>query len=160
PYRVSVANPTDTDSVNNVEGVYVSSPVAGRWTIRVRGADVPGRPGFCEAPCSQGYALVASGRWAGGASAAHALTSAYNVSGGCDDDPFLDNGERVTLNVTVKNYGVEEAWVRLTPAVAADSDLPESAVVLPASAIEVGVIPAGGSAAVSFPVRFLHQPSS
>ena len=47
------------DNLNNVEEVFVISPVAGTWTLRVKAVAVPGTP---SEPSSvrQGYALVAT----------------------------------------------------------------------------------------------------
>jgi hypothetical protein len=47
------------DLLNTVEVVFLTSPVAGNWTLRVRAASVPGTP--AEPPSGrQGYALVAT----------------------------------------------------------------------------------------------------
>lgn len=37
----SVANPTEGDRINNVEGVLLDTPMAGEWTVRVVGHNVP-----------------------------------------------------------------------------------------------------------------------
>lgn len=55
--KISAANPPGRDSLNNVEGVRIPSPQAGRWTATVRAVDVPGFSGVL----TQGYALVATG---------------------------------------------------------------------------------------------------
>lgn len=56
PWVLDPANPsnnatTGTDSINNVEQVYVTSPTSGTWTVRVAGTSVPQGP--------QQYSLVA-----------------------------------------------------------------------------------------------------
>ncbi|MBW2702758.1 MAG: S8 family serine peptidase [Deltaproteobacteria bacterium] len=48
-----------TDSINNVEGLIIRSPQAGRYKVRVKAKNVPGVAGL-EGSTSQGYALVAS----------------------------------------------------------------------------------------------------
>lgn len=50
PYRYATRG---TDSINNVEQVYVTNPVAGTWTVRVMGTHVPQGP--------QQYSLVTEG---------------------------------------------------------------------------------------------------
>ena len=47
------------DRLNNLESVRLADPATGRWTVRVKGADVPLGP--------QGFGLVAGGRLAGDA---------------------------------------------------------------------------------------------
>src|SRR5262245_28091006 len=54
----SLANGT-ADIRNTVEVVFQTSPVAGTWTVRVRGASVPGTPARSGSTC-QGYGLVAA----------------------------------------------------------------------------------------------------
>src|SRR6185295_4235479 len=44
---------------NNVEEVFLKTPAAGTWTLRVRGAAVPGTPSEPDST-RQGYALVAT----------------------------------------------------------------------------------------------------
>ncbi|HID63149.1 MAG TPA: hypothetical protein EYP49_10475, partial [Anaerolineae bacterium] len=56
PWVLDPANPSGnatagTDSINNVEQVYVAGPTSGTWTVRVTGSNVPQGP--------QQYSLVA-----------------------------------------------------------------------------------------------------
>lgn len=58
PWVLDPTNPsnsaiTGTDSLNNVEQVYVTSPISGTWTVRVAGTNVPQGP--------QQYSLVTEG---------------------------------------------------------------------------------------------------
>jgi uncharacterized protein (TIGR03437 family) len=68
------ANGAAFDSRNPVEAVYIASPVAGTYTVRVIGANVPGngsrqilaQPGNQPIDSNrQGYALIASGNFGG-----------------------------------------------------------------------------------------------
>lgn len=47
------------DTLNNVEGVYITNPQTGIWTIRVKGTSIPGT-GVAPGSDKQGYALVAT----------------------------------------------------------------------------------------------------
>ena len=155
---------TTPDNVNNVEGIYLPEPAPGIWTVMVDGANVPGRAGTCDAPCSQGYALVASGRFfpdVSESSDGYLLATEYGISGGCDGDAFLDNGERATLQVRLKNFGSSAASIAVvSPLVASDSTLPASHVSISPSSRIIGNIPAGSETAVSFQVRFLKHPDN
>ena len=55
--KESLPDAAGKDSVNNVEGVLLRSPAAGLYTVRVRGADIPGG----AETLTQGAALVATG---------------------------------------------------------------------------------------------------
>ncbi len=58
PSSFSIPNPSTTDDRNNVEEVWVSSPVEGDWTIAVSGVNIPeGDPNSGRQP----FAVVASG---------------------------------------------------------------------------------------------------
>lgn len=155
---------TTPDNLNNVEGIYLPEPVPGSWTVEVDGANVPGRSGACNAPCSQGYALVASGRFFDNvleAGDGYLLATEYGISGGCDGDTFLDNGERATLQIRVKNFGSSTAtFATVSPFVASDSRLPASHVSISPSSRLIGNIPAGSETAVNFQVRFHKHPDN
>ncbi|MGD8375206.1 MAG: S8 family serine peptidase [Acidobacteriota bacterium] len=164
PRRNSRPNPPFRDTTNNVETIHVPDPQPGTWTIEVIGTNVPGRAGRCDAPCSQGYVLVASGRFFDDTAAAlhgYLATTEYGVSGGCDGDVFLDNGERATLSVTFRNDGAKTApFPKIDLSVAPDSDLPASGVDLLQSVWTGFSLAEGQEVTRNFDVRFLEQPGS
>lgn len=57
----SVANATGHDSINNVEGVFISNPVAGEYTVRVRARNVVQDARVDSLLTDQDFALVTSG---------------------------------------------------------------------------------------------------
>ncbi|MGD8376909.1 MAG: S8 family serine peptidase, partial [Acidobacteriota bacterium] len=160
----SAPDSTTPDNLNNVEAIYLPEPAAGIWTVRVDGASVPGRAVACDAPCSQGYALVASGHFrdlAADPGAGHLMATEYGISAGCDGDTYLDNGERATLQITVRNFGASTATLgAVTPFVATDSKLPASYVAISPPTWLLGNVPAGAEATASFQVRFLEHPDN
>src|SRR5262249_20235957 len=56
----SIPNATQTDSLNNVEGVYLSTPLPGLYTIRVRATSVSEDARIDTAAVDQDFALVTS----------------------------------------------------------------------------------------------------
>ena len=60
----SVANATGHDSINNVEGVFISNPVAGEYTVRVRARNVVQDARVDSLLTDQDFALVTSGLFA------------------------------------------------------------------------------------------------
>ena len=57
----SVSNATGHDSINNVEGVYISAPLAGEYVVRVRARSVVEDARVDTAFTDQDFALVTSG---------------------------------------------------------------------------------------------------
>ncbi len=163
-YWPSKPNSATPDNVNNVEAIYLPEPQPGSWTVDVVGANVPGRSGVCDAPCTQGYALVASGRFFSEAATAgdgYLLASEYGISGGCDDDAYLDNGERATLEIKVKNFGSSDADSgSVTPSVASDSTLPATYVSISPATYSLGSVAVGAEASAIFHVRYLEHPDN
>jgi len=96
------------DYLNNVENVFIQSPEAGSYTVRVYGWNVPGSG--AEFPFSsslQGYALVATGSFSREVNPMVSFLTA-SLEGG-DDDQFLDPGEDARVRVSVENIGMIDA---------------------------------------------------
>jgi YVTN family beta-propeller protein len=66
--KKSADNPATRDSKNNVEGVLIPSPQVGQYRFEVKGASVPGTPpGYTPLLFTQGFAIVVTGAFTGGA---------------------------------------------------------------------------------------------
>ena len=57
----SVPNPPNSDKLNNVEGVYITTPTAGDWQVRVRATKIVSDALTNTAVADQDFALVSSG---------------------------------------------------------------------------------------------------
>lgn len=60
----SIADAPDFDSINNVEAVHLTAPVAGEYLVRIRARNVPMDARRDSAAVDQDFALVVSGRFA------------------------------------------------------------------------------------------------
>jgi len=105
------ANDAPFDDRNPVEAVYIERPLAGAYTVRVIGANVPGnglnqivaQPGDQRIDSNrQGYALVATGNFTAGAQPLLNL-AATEISGGVNADRFISRNETVTATLTLSN---------------------------------------------------------
>ncbi|HXU75745.1 MAG TPA: S8 family serine peptidase, partial [Methylomirabilota bacterium] len=56
----SIPNAAQPDTINNVEGVFLGSPLPGDYTIRIRATNVPEDARIDTGPTDQDFALVAS----------------------------------------------------------------------------------------------------
>lgn len=72
------------DLLNNVEEVFLKTPTAGAWTLRVKGTSVPGTPAERDSS-RQGFALVATyGDCTNSLAAPASLTATDNTNTGID----------------------------------------------------------------------------
>ena len=96
----SQQNPSDWDSKNNVENVFIKNPATGTWTIEVDGANVPDGP--------QPFAVVTRGGL--GAQFSHyvALTSTSNWM------QVVKPGNSVSFNINLYNYGTSSDTISLS----------------------------------------------
>jgi subtilase family protein len=98
------------DTRNNVEevklppGTATCSPI--QLKVRAQALNGDGVPGNADTT-DQDFALVASNLGAAGVPFIDIASSA--LSGGCDNDGFLDRGETATLNLGVRNAGCASA---------------------------------------------------
>ncbi|MEJ2737062.1 MAG: S8 family serine peptidase [Anaerolineae bacterium] len=113
PWVLNPASPssnatTGTDSINNVEQVVVSSPVAGTWEVHVVGTSVPVGP--------QLYSL-AGGAFGGSGPGdvgpvvydGHVIDDDNNGNSIGNDDGIVNPGETIELYVALHNDGTDEA---------------------------------------------------
>lgn len=91
------------DAKNNVERVAVQSPVAGTWTVRVRGINVP------QGPC--GYALAASGRIAAGFSAASVANYGVGKPGALGVPAITGTLPRIPSTWTMTLSNAQPNWL-------------------------------------------------
>ncbi len=156
-YKASAPNATGTDTLNNTESVYIENPIPGTWTIRVNATDVPGNGS--AGTNQQGYSVAVVGRvFTGGTMPADLLADSVTFTDSCDSDGYIDNGERGTLSIVVKNYGAQTATaatVSLT--VDATSDIPASQISITPSSVSLGDIASGGTATAQFTIIHTRQ---
>jgi len=111
-YSNGLAQPVSgntADHLNNVEALFIDpSGHEGKYTIKVIGDNLPGN-GLTTPFDSklQGFSLVVSGSFNSGSEqkGARIRMASYSVSGGCDNDEFLDMNETVNLQVELENQG-------------------------------------------------------
>jgi uncharacterized protein (TIGR03437 family) len=131
------ANGGSFDNRNTVEAVYIQNPIAGTYTVRVIGENVPGngrtqivaQPGDQRIDSNrQGYALIATGNFTAGAQPLLNL-AASTVNGGVTADPFISKNETVTATLSVSNpSSLTAQGVSVSIAVADISQVPASSI--------------------------------
>lgn len=99
--KQSAANPTASDTLNNLEGVLLLSPAAGNYTVRVKGANVPGY----GVKFNQGFGLVVSGGVSLRAAAVLNIKSVTVDDSTGNNDGVIDPGETINLTVELENTG-------------------------------------------------------
>jgi len=166
------ANGGSFDNRNPVEAVYIQNPIAGTYTVRVIGQNVPGngrtqitaQPGDQKIDSNrQGYALVATGNFSAGAQPVLSL-AATTVNGGVNADPFISRNETVTAILNVTNpSSLPASAVSVQIAVADASQVPSSSVRIngqeagrPAT-ISIGDVAAGATKSAGFQVTLLDD---
>jgi uncharacterized protein (TIGR03437 family) len=166
------AGSTSFDNRNPVEAVYIQNPIAGTYSVRVIGQNVPGngrtqitaQPGDQKIDSNrQGYALVATGNFSAGVQPVLNL-AATTVNGGVNADPFISRNETVTANLTVTNpSSLPASAVSVQIAVADASQVPSTSVRVngqeagrPAT-ISIGDIAAGATKSATFQVTLLDD---
>lgn len=160
------------DNRNPIEAVYIQNPVAGAYTVRVIGANVPGngqmqvtaQPGDQRIDSNrQGYALIATGNFTAGLQPVLDL-AASNVNGGVNADPFISKNETVTAGITINNpspLNARNVSVRIE--VGADSEVPASSIFInrmeagQAATINAGDLAPGGSSQAAFKITLLDD---
>ena len=99
--KQSAANPATSDALNNIEGVLILSPAAGSYTVRVKGANVPGY----GVKFNQGFGLAVTGGVSLQAAAAiNVRTVTVDDSAG-NNNGVIDPGETINLTVELENTG-------------------------------------------------------
>ncbi|MGH9843334.1 MAG: S8 family serine peptidase, partial [Blastocatellia bacterium] len=107
------ANDVSFDDRNPIEAVYIERPLAGAYTVRVIGANVPGnglnqivaQPGDQRIDSNkQGYALIATGNFTAGAQPVLNL-AATRINGGVNADRFVSRNETVNATLRLDNVG-------------------------------------------------------
>ncbi len=99
--KESQPNPSSKDYINNVEQVYIKTPQAGVYTLRVIGANVPGFRNFNK----QGYAFVITGDVSNSnVSYLNVLDIHMNEKNG-NGDNLIDPGESFYFMIGLKNDG-------------------------------------------------------
>jgi uncharacterized protein (TIGR03437 family) len=166
------ANGASFDNRNPVEGVYIQYPLAGNYTVKVIGANVPGNGmmGVAAQPSNQtidsnrqGYALVASGNFSAGAQPVVAFQAA-KISGGVNADRFIGRNETVTATIEALNpTAVIAQTVKVEISVDPNSQIPASLVRLNGGApgasatINYGDLTAGVKKSVAFQVTLIDD---
>ncbi len=98
----------DTDAINSLEQIILDAPAAGTYGVTVRASSVPGNgSSYPTDSAVQGYALIATGNLFEGADELLPRVSIkqFSISGGCDNDNFLDPNESALLVADVVNSG-------------------------------------------------------
>jgi len=96
------------DGVNPLENVFVENPERGTWKIEVIAENIPGNGSYSPWPSDrQGYALIATGNLGEGADVLRPRLSfsTAEISGGCDNDGFLDKNETANITFKLRNSG-------------------------------------------------------
>lgn len=164
------ANDAAFDDRNPVEAVYIERPLAGTYTVRVIGANVPGnglnqivaQPGDQRIDSNkQGYALVATGNFTAGNQPTLALTNS-TINGGVNADRFISKNETVNATLTLNNtstINAQNVTAQLT--VDAASQVPASSLRLNgasgAATLALGEIAAGATRNTTFQITLLDD---
>lgn len=162
------------DSKNPLESVYLQYPIAGTYTVKVSGANVPGngQMGVVAQPGNQtidsnrqGYALVATGNFTAGAVAVTNLGTA-TINGGVNADRFVSRNETVTANLSLRNPTIITATnVSVQISVAPTSQVPASLVRLnglaagQAATMDIGDLTGPSDVARAFQVTLVNDAS-
>jgi|GEM_PF-2375240 len=96
------------DGINPLENVFIQSPERGVWKIEVIAESVPGNGQDDPWPSDQqGYALIATGNLGEGEDVLSPRLSfnSAEISGGCDNDEFLDKNETADITFNLRNSG-------------------------------------------------------
>jgi len=146
------------DNLNPLESVYIENPAAGTYTVEVAGTNVPGNGAFVPFPSwYQGYALAATGYF-GTESGPLVEFQKAQVTGGRDDDPYMDAGEWVSLWVSLVNTGLTDATgVSATLSVSPESEVPASSVHILNPTQSYNNIAAGADKVQSYQVALLND---
>jgi uncharacterized protein (TIGR03437 family) len=166
------ANGASFDNRNPVEGIYIQYPLAGNYTVKVIGANIPGNGmmGVAAQPSNQtidsnrqGYALVASGNFTAGAQPVVAFQAA-TISGGVNADRFIGRNETVTATIEALNpTAIVAQNVRVDISVDPSSPIPAHLVRLnggqpgAAATIDYGDLTAGVKKSVAFQVTLIDD---
>ncbi len=160
------------DNRNTVEAVYIQYPIAGTYTVRIIGENVPGngrtqivaQPGDQRIDSNrQGYALIATGNFTAGAQPVLNLATS-TVSGGVTADPFISKNETVSATLSLTNPSALTAQaVSVRIAVADTSQVPAGLIQIngqqagqPAS-VSLGDVGASASKNAAFQITLLDD---
>jgi hypothetical protein len=148
------------DNLNTVENVYIRYPEPGTYTVRVKGTNVPGKG--VTVPFDdmrQGYALVATGDFSG--STLPALRHEWHeIYGGCDDDEFIDKGETIQVDLSIRNRGCDDSTAaEVTLSVDPSSEIPAGEISFPSGTQSYGVVPGDDTSQATFDVSLADGPT-